>query len=125
MKTSNNQMNTKLFGIVIKRDLPPTMAEEEKKEERKKHFLNKEIIYEALKEIYKEYTVTEYVIAHEHGKEDDTCHYQCCVQLDRPLRTRITEYKKTINDVDVYIMYQQGKKGIGALTAYCKKMETT
>lgn len=120
-KSKKKQMDTKLFGIVVKRDLPSTMEEETKMEERKKHFLSKEVILDALKEIYKEYTLMEYVVAHEHGEEDHTCHYQCCVMLDKPLRTRVTEYKKTINETDVYFMYQTGKKGLGALTAYCKK----
>jgi hypothetical protein len=120
-KTKKKQMDTKLFGIVVKRDIPVNMDEETKMEERKKHFLSKEIILDALREIYKEYTLMEYVIAHEHGAEDHGCHYQCCVQLDKPLRTRVTEYKKTIDETDVYICYQTGKKGLGAIAAYCKK----
>lgn len=113
-------MNTSLFGIVIKRDLS-CFDLDLQPEQRKQHFLSKELILESLKAIYKDYTIKDYVVAHEHGKEDGTCHYQCCVQLDRPLRTRITEYKQRINETDVYIMYQAGKKGFNALTNYCKK----
>lgn len=120
MEATKKKMDTKLFGIVVKRDLS-TVMEEHQPEERKKHFLSKEIILEALREIYKPKAIMEYVVAHEHGEEDHTCHYQCCVMLDQPLLTRVTEYKKTINETDVYIMYQTGKKGIAALTAYCKK----
>jgi len=115
------QMDSKLFGIVVKRDINGDYTPEQKKEERKKHFLSKEIILEMFKEIYKGYKLEEYVIAHEHGEEDDACHFQCCVQLDKPLRTRITEYKKTINGEDIYICYQTGKKGLGALVNYCKQ----
>lgn len=115
-----SKLDAKLFGIVIKQDLSDVMVEEQA-DLRKEHFLSKEIILESLKEIYKPKTIMEYVVAHEHGEEDHTCHYQCCVQLDHPLQTRVTEYKKTINNVKVYIMYQKGKKGMAALTAYCKK----
>ena len=120
-KSDKKQMNCKLFGIVVQRDLPPAMVEEDKKEERKKHFLSKEIIFEMFKQIYNGYKIEEYVIAHEHGEKNDDCHFQCCVQLDKPLRSRITEFKKTVNGVDLYILYQMGKKGLKALALYCKE----
>ena len=116
---SQPRMNTKLFGIVIKQDLE-NLSQEEKTEKRKEHFLSKEIIYKLLEEIMP-HQINHYVIAHEHGEEDDTCHYQCCVQLQEPIRTRITEYKKNINGINIYILYQKGKKNLDALVKYCKK----
>jgi len=123
IENSNEQkrFDAKSIGIVIHKDLPNDLSEEDKEIQRQEPFLTKEDILQELTEIFHPKILASYVVAAERGTDKEGYHYQCCIKLDSNLRTRVSEYKRTIKGVNVYILYQKAKKDFRALVNYCRK----
>jgi len=118
---TNNRFNAKSLGIVIARDLPNDISSEDKEIQRQEPFLTKEQILQDLKDIFHPKTISSYVVGAERGNDKEGYHYQCAIKLDSELRTRVTDYHRTVDGVNVYILYQKARKDFRALVNYCRK----
>ena len=117
---SKQFLDAKVFGLIVQKDLTD-IPEEEKPSLRRQCFGTKEAILEWIKAYFENKKVVNYVVAHEHGTEKGDCHYQCCIQLEKANQTRKDHVLATIGEDKCYILYEKGKKGMGALISYCKK----
>lgn len=112
-------LDSKTFGIVIQRDLTG-VPEEDQPEKRKECFITKIDALQWIQTYFQDKVVKDYVVAHEHGTEKGDCHYQCCIQLEKPNKTRKDHVMDVIQDVPVYVLYETGKNW-KALCNYCKE----
>lgn len=117
---SKNFIDSKLFGLIVQKDLTG-IPEEEQPSLRRQCFGTKEGILEWIKTYFESKKVVNYVVAHEHGSEKGDCHYQCCIQLEKAHAVRKDHILATIEGEKTYILYEKGKKGMAALVGYCKK----
>lgn len=60
------------------------------------------------------------IVAHEHGKGHNKCHYQCAIRFDKRFNRTVQPYAEVVDEVKYLFMFQKSVN-IGSLWNYCKK----
>lgn len=119
--TSKKRFNSKGLGAVIY--MEKNKYKETNEENQEIHIQNsKTEIYEIIQKILKEKkSLLKYgIVAHEHGKNLQKCHFQCCLVFSEKLGLYLKPMEIKTN-LGVLLMMFQSANNPNALFEYCKK----